>query len=432
MKKLFSVLLASSMMLGLVACAPKQETKPAAKETKAEAKKNDKKADETKAEATKVTGQKYSLKLWGSQDDQEFLKERVKAFQEANKDNEYDIQLGVVGEPDAQTKVLEDVDAAADVFAYPNDQMRGLVEAKALYKISRPDDLKQIKEEGTGLEAFTMGENVYGFPFAADNGYFLYYDSRFFSADDVKDLDKMLEKAKAANKKVGMDISNGWYIASFFLANGGKFEVDKDGIQKVNFNDENGVAAGEAIKAFTANEAFMTGTDDEFKAALKDGKLVAFVSGTWNAADVKGILGEGYAATKLPEATIAGQKKQLGSFAGYKGYGVNAHTKSPVAAMDLARFLTSEESQAKRFEMRQTGPANKKVAASEAVKKDVALAALIAQQPFAVSQNDVLGTYWGPAEAFGTIMEAKDYSKSVKELLDEMVKQIQVKQEAKK
>lgn len=429
MKKLFSVMLASTMLLGLVACAPKEDSKPATKETKVE-EKADKKAAESKAAPAKATGQKYSLKLWGSQDDQEFLKDRIKAFQEANKDNEYDIQLGVVGEPDAQTKVLEDLDAAADVFAFPNDQLRELVKAGALYKVSRPDDIKQIKE-GKGVDAFTEGENIYAFPFSADNGYFLYYDNRVFSADDVKDLDTMLEKAKKANKKVGMDISNGWYIASFFLANGGKFEIDQDGVQKVNFNDENAVAAGEAIKAFTANEAFKTGDDNEFKAALKDGSLAAFVSGTWNAADVKEILGEGYAATKLPEVTIAGQKKQLGSFAGYKGYGVNAHTKSPEAAMDLARFLTNEESQAKRFEMRATGPANNKVAESEAVKKDVALSALLAQQPYAVSQNNVLGSYWGPAEAFGTAMEQKDYSKSVKELLDEMVKQIQVKPESK-
>lgn len=92
--------------------------------------------------------------------------------------------------------------------------------------------------------------------------------------------------------------------------------------------------------------------------------------------------------------------------------------------MDLAMFLTSEESQAKRFQMRGTGPANLKVQQSEAVKKDVALSALMAQQKFSVSQNNVLGSYWNPAGAFGKAMLDKS-TESVKKLLDEMVKQIQ-------
>jgi arabinogalactan oligomer/maltooligosaccharide transport system substrate-binding protein len=47
------------------------------------------------------------------------------------------------------------------------------------------------------------------------------------------------------------------------------------------------------------------------------------------------------------------------------------------------------------------------------------------QNQYAVSQKEVLGSYWGPAEAFGTEMEAKNYAKTVKEMLDEMVSQIQ-------
>lgn len=416
MKKLLSVLLTGAMVMGLVAC-----NKEPAKE-----------GGEAKASAAPAKKEKVSLKVWGSQDDQEFLKERVEAFKTAHKDQQFDIQLGVVGEPEAQSKYLEDPTAAADVFAFPNDQLKELVKAGGLYQVTRPEDVKYIKEENTGADAFTEDGKLYAFPFAADNGYFMYYDSRVFSKDDVKDLDTMLAKAKAAGKKVFMDVSNGWYIASFFLGNGGKFSIDDKGIQKVDFNNANGLAAGEAIKAFTANEAFTTGDDNVLKAGFTDGTIAAGVSGTWNAADIKGILGDGYAATKLPEYTAGGKKVQMGSFAGYKGYGISAHTKSPVEAMDLARFLTSEESQAKRFAMRGTGPSNKKVAESEPVKKDIALAALLEQSKFAVSQNGVLGTFWTPAEAFGTAMESKDYSKSVQELLDAMVEQIQVADTAKK
>ena len=67
-----------------------------------------------------------------------------------------------------------------------------------------------------------MDGKLYAFPMTADNGYFMYYDSSVFSAEDVKSLDKMLEVAGTAGKKVFMDLSNGWYIASFFLGAGCK------------------------------------------------------------------------------------------------------------------------------------------------------------------------------------------------------------------
>lgn len=422
MKKLFSLLVAGTMMLGMVACAPKTGTeskKPAESKKATAGKATEKQKDDKKPAAGAI-----ALKLWGSQDDQEFLNERVKAFEAAHKDKKFDIQVSVVGEPDAQTKVLEDLDAAADVFAMPNDQVKELVKAGALTKVSRKNDLEYITKQETGADAFSIGKDLYAFPFAADNGYFMYYDKRVLSADDVKDLDTMLAKAAKAKKKVHMDIANGWYIASFFVGNGGKFEVDDKGVQKVNFNDANGVAAGEAIKAFAASPAFATGDDNAMKEGFTKGTLCAAVSGTWNAADLKKILGDGYAAAKLPTFTAAGKKVQMGSFAGYKGYGINSHSKHKAEAMDLAMFLTSEESQAKRFQMRGTGPANLKVQQSEAVKKDVALSALMAQQKFSVSQNNVLGSYWNPAGAFGKAMLDKS-TESVKKLLDEMVKQIQ-------
>ena len=43
--------------------------------------------------------------------------------------------------------------------------------------------------------------------------------NKLITEEDVKSLDKMMEVADKAGKKVFMDVSNGWYIASFFLSN---------------------------------------------------------------------------------------------------------------------------------------------------------------------------------------------------------------------
>ena len=374
------------------------------------------KAEEPVAEVKDVT-----LKVWGSQEDQEMLTGMIEEFKAANPGTNWTIELGVVGEPDARTKYLEDPEAAADVFAFPNDQVMDLVNAGALYEVTINKDAIVAANIQSAVDSATVDGKLYGYPMTADNGYFMYYDKSVFSEEDVKSLDKMLEVAQAAGKSVFMDVSNGWYIASFFIGAGNKFEM-VDGKQVLDFNNETGVKVGEAIKAFTAHPAFLTGDDNVLKAGLGT-TIAAGVSGTWNAGDISTILGANYGATKLPEFTLGGVSTQMGSFAGFKLMGVNSLTMYPEEAMALAEFLTNEANQVKRFETRKLGPANKNAAQNEAVLADVALSALAQQAPNSMSQNSVAGTYWGPAEAFGLALENKDYTMSIQEMLDALVSQ---------
>ena len=408
MKKLLALLLAAAMVLGLAACGNKNDA-PAGDDNKGE-------------EKTVVT-----LKVWASQEDQEMTKGMINEFIAANPDKEWNISLAVVGEPDAKTKYLEDPAAAADVFAFADDQLRDLVAAGALYKVTRnAEDIIARNGEGT-VGAASLDGQLYAYPMTADNGYFMYYDSSVFTEEDVQTLDGMLAAAEAAGKKVFMDLSNGWYIASFFLGNGGSLTLDAEGNQTCDFNNANGLAAGEAIKAFAAHPAFITGDDTVLTAGIQDGTIAAGVSGTWNSEAISASLGENYAATKLPTFTANGAQVQMASFGGYKQLGVNSQTQFPVEAMDLADWLTNEANQVKRFETRALGPSNVKAAASDAVQANAALAALALQAPYSQSQSAVLGNYWGPAEAFGATMEAKDYSTDVQTLLDTMVAQITAK-----
>lgn len=394
MKKLLLSMLMILMTLSLVACT----------------------AEEPAPEVKDVT-----LKVWGSQEDQEMLTGMIEEFKAANPGTNWTIELGVVGEPDARTKYLEDPEAAADVFAFANDQVMDLVNAGALYEVTINKDAIVAANIQSAVDSATVDGKLYGYPMTADNGYFMYYDKSVFTEEDVKSLDKMLEVANAAGKKVFMDVSNGYYIASFFIGAGNKFEM-VDGKQVLDFNNETGVKVGEAIKAFTAHPAFLTGDDNVLKAGLGS-TIAAGVSGTWNAGDISTILGANYGATKLPEFTLGGVPTQMGSFAGFKLMGVNSLTEFPEEAMALAEFLTNEANQVKRFETRKLGPANKNAAQNEAVLADVALSALAQQAPYAMSQNNVAGTYWGPAEAFGLALENKDYTMSIQEMLDALVAQ---------
>lgn len=399
MKKFIKVLLVSLVVLSLTACGANKD--------------KDKEGE---------TGQTYNLKVWGSQEDQALLGELVEEFKALDPDNTYNIEIAVVGEPDALDQVTGDIETAADVFAFPNDQLRDFVAAGALYEITLNKD-KIISEQMEGaIDSATLDGALYGIPFTADNGYFLYYDSNFFSADDVKSLESMLAKAEAEGKQVFMDVSNGWYIASFFLGAGNTIKIE-DGKQVVDFNNDRGVAVGEFIAEFVSSSAFLTGDDAVMTSAAKDGKVKAAVSGVWTAADFEEAFGDGYAATKLPTFNINGEDVQMGSFGGYKLYGVKSQTKHPEQAMALAEFLANEENQVRRYEVRSYGPSNLKAAANEKVQENVALRGFSEQSVYAHPQNDVLGSYWSPAEAFGTELESGNTS-NIKALLDEMVAQI--------
>ena len=374
---------------------------------------------------TVAMAETVTLKVWGAQEDQALLGELVEGFKAANPDTTWDISLGVVGEPDAKTRYLEDPVAAADVFAFANDQLRDLVNADALYEVTRNKDAIAAANSAGSVESATLNDTLYGYPMTADNGYFLYYDKSVLTEEDVATLDGILAAANKAGKKVFMDVSNGWYIASFFLGAGCTLDLDADGYQVCDFNTEKGLAAGEAIRAFCADPAFLTGDDSVLQGGMGD-TICAGVSGTWNAAAMMEKLGDNYAACKLPTFTCAGEQVQMGSFIGTKLVGVNTQTEWPVEAMMLAEYITNEEAQVKRFTAREMGPSNVNAAASDAVKANIALAALSAQSAYGTSQKNVLGTYWTPAEAFGLEMENKSTA-DMQGLLDAMVAQITAK-----
>lgn len=364
------------------------------------------------------------LKVWSSMDAQEVVKGMVDSFKAQHPDKTYEIELGIVSESDAKTRYLEDPEAAADVFFFANDQLKDLVKAGALYQISGSFKDQVMKDNGEGsVEASTINDKLFAFPATADNGYFMYYDKSVISSEDAKSIDGILAACDKANKKFYFDISNSWYVASFFFGAGCSLSIGEDGKQICNFNNADGLAAAHAVKDLTASPSFIGGDQSVLTGGIGS-SIAAGVCGTWIANPMKEKLGENYAATKLPTFTRDNKQVQLGSFAGYKLCGVSKLTKAPLEAMKLAQWFTNEDNQLIRFETRGIGPSNKKVASMDEVKKTPELAALSQQSLYAVSQNDVLGTFWNPVEAFGANMESFNYEPSLQAQLDDVVRQI--------
>lgn len=380
-----------------------------------------------------------SLTVWGAEEDQTLLKELTDNFQAAYPDQTFDIQIGVESESTAKDTVLTDVEAAADVYAFADDQITDLVKAGALLKLDdyaevlqmagkTLDDVKDANVEGS-VDAATIDGGLYAFPRAADNGYFLYYDASVLSEEDVASWSSLLEAADAAGKKVGMTLASGWYNASFFYGAGFTTALNDDGTTAIDWNGTSadgytGVDVVKGMLAISGSPAFMAIADGDISNQLASGNLAACVSGTWDAMTAQEVFGDGYAATKLPTFTVGDQEVQQGSVAGYKYIGVNGYSENSGWAVLLADYLSNEEAQQKFFEERESGPSNKNVGASDAIKENVALSALAQQSEYAQAQK-VGGKYWDPAKTFGELIAqgtlAADDDAAIQEALDNLV-----------
>ena len=400
MKKLLALTTSLLLTAGLLAgCGSSDDSSSSSADTS--------KADETTA--APVDKGPFDLKVWGAQEDQEMLKKLVDNFKKANPEVTYNITFGVVSEADAKTEVLKDPSVAADVFAFASDQIAELQSAGALYRVSKNKDEIVKNNSEASITASTVDGELYAYPSSSDT-YFMYYDKKYYTEDDVKSLETMMAKDLGSGvTNFSMDIDNGWYNASFFYTAGSElFGANGLDDKQCTFNDKNGLLAGNYMLDLVKNKKFANHDDGKLKTAFQARTLGATVTGTWNASDIEASLGSDFAATKLPTIKIDGKDVQLSSMANFKLYGVNSATKSPAAAMALAEFLTNEESQKIRFEERSFAPTNVKLSNdSAALASNPAVSALANQAQFATLQPSIpqMGNFWAPSEAFGKGLE---------------------------
>lgn len=355
------------------------------------------------------------LTVWGSAAQQETLKQMVAKFEEANPETKYNIKVGICEEDMAVSNIAPDPSAAADVFCYSNDQLVPLLRVGALAKLGGIflDNVKTENSEdsvASGSIAYgTADEKVYGYPYASDNGYFMFYDKSVITDEQVGSLESIISVCETKNKKIAWAVDVPWYTAGWFFAFGCDYSVEydyndnyKEKNIEISLNNEGGIDACKAMSKLTSSKAFSGKSTDNEKiiTGFTTKSTAVAVSGTWNAPQIKKILGENYGVCKLPTVNVNGQDVQLSSFKGYKLFGVNPHSGDKIVeAHKLAAFLSSEAMQAERFEKHMVGPTNN--AAANAVKDDVTFAALNEQKQFAKDQTSVPSSFWEPLKGVG-------------------------------
>ena len=366
------------------------------------------KSGQEQQESSQAVGETVELTVWGAEEDEALLKEIIRSFQDYYS-GEADFQITYEPQSESNCKdvLLADLEGGADVFAFADDQVAALAAAGALEPVEDKDAVRSANLS-TAVEAASVDGELYAYPLTADNGYFLYYNKEYLSESDVESLERMVDAAAEAGKVVSMDWSSGWYVYAFFGNTGLEVGLNEDGL--TNYCTWNGtegpvkgVEVAEAMMAISASPGFSNRTDTDFMAGVQDGSVIAGISGVWNAVAIEEAWGDNMGAAKLPSYTCGGRQIQMASFSGCKLMGVNAYSAHPQWAARLARWITSEDNQTLRFQVRGQGPSNINAANSQAVQEAPAIAALLAQSEYSQLQR-VGGKYWDPVTEFATSM----------------------------
>ena len=343
----------------------------------------------------------------------EWLQEKLGEFNDA-REAEGKARINFGFENHGEDKVdseITDWTKGPDIYAYASDKIMPLYQAGALAEVPEAG-VEMINTEMTeaSMDAVTFAGKVVSYPYAGDNGYFLYYNKNLIDLEDTATIEGLLDKAQELGMGVGYPLNTPFYSAGalFTFGAGYTLTVNEAGMVEstvANFDEEEGILAGIAIYQIMNHEAYQ----ETQAAPTQENGLIACVDGSWNAATYESAMGDGYAATKLPTVTVEYNGEthtaNLGSYLGYKNYGVNPLRSAGDAerlalAHEVAMYLVSKEAQEARFDAFQTAPTNSTVAALEKVVNNVAVKAINEQAEFATPQTAVPAAIWNAPQTF--------------------------------
>ena len=390
MKRTLALILALAMMLGLLlsGCGGTETA-------------------ETEAAVSGTTGvQDVHLKVWVPEEEQDIMQQMADSFAAAHPEYNFSIEMSIMGIDEANAQLKTDADSAADIFQMASGGVPELQKMGLLLPIGYNEaELRELYAENA-ITAVTAEDGlIYAVPFTP-NTFFMYYNTSMFTEEDVKSLDAMLAKdlGEGVDYNVAFPVSGSWYLESFFFAAGCTlFGEDGKDPTSMDWNNEKGLAAGQYMIDLVNNPKFINDKDGIGLSLLREGKVGAIFSGTWDAAVVQEALGENYGAAKLPTANINGTDSQLRNFGDYKTYAVKSSTKYPLAAQQFAEWICNEENQLLRYEAIGVSPCITSLAESPELADDLATAALVAQSEHYYPQPNIpqINEYWTPATAFG-------------------------------
>ena len=378
----------------------------------------------------------YHLKIAGPADQSEFIKGQVQKYLDNNGWDKVTFEMADLGEDKADTTVT-DWTTGPEIYAFASDKMLNLVKANALnavptrYADQMADDMNEA-----AIGAGTLGDNMVAYPYAGDNGYFLYYDKALFAGkeDKLNTVEGIIEVCQAAGRQFCYPLQTQFYSMAMLQTFGASYTItmnaDQTDIAQVTatYDEEGGVTAGKGMMQLIQNPGVLATTTQN--APTEANGIGAVVDGSWNSAKyaealtVDGVNNLG--ACKLPTITVDGKTENLKSFLGYKLYGVNAQPAAGDTTRigllhSIANYLVSEKVQSARFDAFSTAPTNVAVSEMEKVTSNQYIKAINDQSQYAIPQTITPPNLWTAPDGFySQIVDAKGTPLTDKQIQDAM------------
>ena len=348
-----------------------------------------------------------TLTVWAPDNQQELLKKQEAAFEAAHPEYKINWVNAAVGEDKAKDEVLKDVEAAADVYFYANDQVQELVKAGAIARLGG-DVEKMVKDTiaPAVVDTVTVNGALYGIPFT-HNTFFMMYDKSLLKDVDITSLDAILAAPTADGVyNFRFDDAGGWKLGAWFYGAGlNVFGPAGDDLAAgCDWNSATGVAATQYLVNMINNPK-VNSADDVFE-LIGEKKLAAWFTGSWDYDKCKEILKDDLGVATIPTYKLNGQDVQLKGFYGSKAIGANAKSKNLALAIEFAAYLGGEEQQIARFNESGQVPTNKVAGEIDAVKADEVASVIVAEAnncSVAQPTDATFGSrYWSKAGLFIT------------------------------
>jgi arabinogalactan oligomer/maltooligosaccharide transport system substrate-binding protein len=364
-----------------------------------------------------------------NQVDSGLMADQQAAFAEAHPEYNITWETVIIGEDNAKTEILKDVDVAPDVFMFSSDQLLELVDAGAIAQLGGEAEQMVQNDIAESVRATAMvGDDTYAIPFT-HNTFFLFYDKTIMDEDDITSMEKIMAKETADNVyNFYFESSGGWKLGSWYYGAGlSVFGPEGNDLSAgCDWNNATGLAVTDYLIDLINNPKCAYDGEISVTELIGDHRLGVWFDGSWNYDAYAEILGDDMGISIIPSFNPDGNDYQLKGFYSSKCIGVNAHSKSMAAAVAFATFLGNEENQLLRFEKSGQVPANINAAATQEVTENE-LAAVISREANEASVMQPTHTtfstrYWTYAGAIPTEIRSGGLNKSnAQERLDAFV-----------
>ena len=333
--------------------------------------------------------------------------------------------------PDSTYRIDEICNPSSNVdlhYEFFDNTIIKIIKSGALMPLSsNASDIVKSTNSAASLRALTLDGTVYAYPLTEHNGYYLYYDKSIIT--NPQSLEQIIADCEAAKKNFNFELSNPWYMTSFFHGTGcySRWSLDENG-QFVGvddtYNSPEGLIALKGLQkvlssSYHRNQPFV------------DLNAAAIVTGIWSAQNAEDCFGEDLGIAKLPSFTVDSSTYQLGSYMSgmYLGIKPQSDPDKAKALELLALYLSGEKCQLENYEKfgNTFAPTNLDAQKSDAIKSNPHLTALYEQNKYSLPFVDVHSDWWDIAndlEYKTLVAESENELKSILDNYDKSIDEI--------